>query len=155
MMLSPNSLSDRFVRWTYNTCLSFLPVCFSSFKLTLLRIAGCDINPSVKISSGFKVFGPGVVEIGREVWISQFVEIYVGQGSKVAIADYCDVAPHVIFCTGGHKKGNKRRAGVGVNTDIFVGEGTWIGISAIILGGSHVAPSSFVYPNSVISRTSE
>lgn len=102
---------------------------FFSAKRKLLRWAGYDIG------EGTKVVGPmlctGKFSIGKNCWIGRDLRIE-GNG-WVHIGDNCDIAPSVMFCTGGHAIGGPgRRAGEGQTYTIHVGSGSWICARATI-----------------------
>jgi maltose O-acetyltransferase len=63
----------------------------------------------------------------------------------VLIGSNCDIAPGVFFITGSHYLGShERRAGKGFNTNISIGDGSWIGASATILPGVKIGPGCVV-----------
>lgn len=95
----------------------------------------------IKVDVGSKIVGPiyitGNLEIGKNTWIGKNFTIN-GNGC-VYIGSNCDIAPDVMFVTGGHEIGNStRRAGIGFNKDIKVGSGTLIGARVTILGGINI-----------------
>lgn len=58
----------------------------------------------------------------------------------VIICDNCDVAPEVIFQTGGYQIGEEcRRVGKGENYTQLVCSGTWIGGRVTILGNTQIS----------------
>lgn len=98
-------------------------------KRKLLRAAGFEIG------EGTKVVGPvvctGSLKVGRNTWLGRDLTVH-GNGS-VEIGDNCDIAPAVMFLTGGHAIGGpERRAGKGENYTIRVGNGCWIGARATV-----------------------
>lgn len=110
-------------------------------KNRLLRMAGYDIG------EGTKVVGPLFVStqlhIGSNCWIGKNFTCN-GNGS-VAIGDRCDIGPEVTFQTGGHQIGSpSRRAGEGRIFTQKVGDGSWIGGRATILGETAVGQSCVV-----------
>ena len=90
-----------------------------------------------RIGEGTKIVGPlyctGALCIGRNCWIGRNFTVH-GNGI-VDIGDACDIAPEVIFLTGGHLLGTaERRAGAGQTYHIRIGSGCWIGARATIIG---------------------
>lgn len=103
---------------------------FFGIKRKLLRAAGYEIG------SGAKIVGPlvctGVLKIGTDCWIGRDLTVH-GNGT-VEIGDNCDLAPGVMFLTGGHAIGGpERRAGSGETYIIRVGSGSWIGARATVV----------------------
>lgn len=83
-----------------------------------------------------KVVGPlfctAQLTVGERCWIGKNLHIH-GNGI-VTIGDNCDVAPEVVFITGGHEIGaHDRRAGKGNSYSIHIGNGTWVGARSTIL----------------------
>ena len=102
--------------------------CFT-WKRNLLRWAGFDIGDGTKVVG--PVFCTGKFSIGRDCWIGRDLRIE-GNG-WVRIGDNCDLAPSIMFCTGGHAIGGpERRAGEGQTYTIRVGSGSWICARATI-----------------------
>ena len=102
---------------------------FFEQKRSLLRFAGYEIGEGTKVVG--PIFCSGSLKIGDNCWIGRNFAV-VGNG-KVEIEDDCDIAPDVMFVTGGHDIGDEnRRAGKGKNYHIKVGKGTWIGARATV-----------------------
>ena len=118
-------------------CVNHLFVGVKQFKRKrkLLNWIGYDIG------EGSKIVGPLVctadLKIGKNCWVGK--NFIVNGNGKVTIGDNCDIAPEVIFQTGGHEIGNsERRAGKGVKYEIKVGKGCWIGARSTVLGGAEI-----------------
>jgi len=95
-----------------------------ALKRRLLRSVGYEIGEGTKIVG--PLFCTGELRIGKNCWIGRNLTIN-GNGT-VEIGDNCDLAPEVMFLTGGHEiGGSERRAGKGEHYRIRVGNGTWIG----------------------------
>ena len=110
-------------------------------KRRLLNAIGFEIGEGSKIVG--PIFCTGKLEIGGNCWIGRNLRID-GNGS-VTIGDNCDIAPEVIFETGGHRIGApQRRAGKGENYRISVGDGTWICAGAMVLGAASVGSGCIV-----------
>lgn len=108
--------------------------CFGA-KRKLLRMAGHEIGEGTKVVG--PIFCTGKMIIGEDCWIGRNLSVE-GNG-VVRIGDRCDIAPNVAFLTGGHEIGDSnRRAGKGESYSIEVGNGTWIGARATLLGNAHV-----------------
>lgn len=102
--------------------------CFR-IKRFLLRAAGYDIGENTKIVG--PVFCTGTLKIGSNTWVGWNLTVH-GNG-YVEIGSNCDLAPDVMFLTGGHTIGEvDRRAGRGETYSISVGDGSWIGARVTI-----------------------
>ena len=102
---------------------------FFELKRKLLNAIGYSIGSGTKVVG--PIFNSGTLKIGDNCWIGRNLEIN-GNGA-VTIGDNCDLAPDIIFLTGGHALGNlSRRAGVGETYQINVGDGVWVGARATI-----------------------
>ena len=105
------------------------------------------IAAGVEIGEGTKIVGPiyphGKLIIGKNCWIGK--NLMVNGNGTVTIGDNCDIAPEVIFQTGGHEIGKKdRRAGDGVIFNQSVGDGTWIGGRVTILNSTVIGKSCVI-----------
>ena len=121
-------------------------------KRKLLNSIGWKIGENTKIVG--PVFNTGTLEIGKDSWIGKDFKIH-GNG-KVVIGDRCDIAPEVIFLTGGHEIGDKdRRAGAGQTYFIEVGNGTWIGARATIMGDTKIGRGSVIAACACVTKSIE
>lgn len=110
-------------------------------KRKLLNAAGLEIG------EGTKVVGPiyphGHLITGKNCWLGK--NLMINGNGTVVIGDNCDIAPEVVFQTGGHKIGSKeRRAGEGVIFNQSVGDGTWIGGRTTILNNTNIGKSCVI-----------
>lgn len=114
---------------------------FFTAKRSLLRWAGHEIGDGTKIVG--PVFCTGSLKIGRDCWIGRELTVH-GNGS-VEIGDRCDLAPGVVFLTGGHRIGShERRAGEGESYSIRVGDGCWIGAGATLMKDITIGAGSVI-----------
>lgn len=110
-------------------------------KRRLLRSVGYEIGEGTRICG--PLFCTGTLRIGRDCWIGRDLRVE-GNGS-VEIGDRCDLAPSVLFLTGGHAVGDRgRRAGKGEHYHICVGDGVWIGARATFVRNITVGTGSVV-----------
>ena len=94
-----------------------------------------------QVGQGTRVVGPIVcttsLKIGNDCWIGK--NFFCNGNGDVIIGNNCDIAPEVIFQTGGHQIGTAdRRAGDGCIFKQTVGDGTWIGGRSTILGNTNI-----------------
>ena len=124
---------------------------FWSLKRALLRSQGAAVGPGVKICSSAKFMGGAKLFVGAQTWIGQEF-LLVGGRSEVFIGNNCDIGPRVMIATGSHEivAGGARVAGAGYSLPISVGDGSWIGAGAILLGGASVGSGSIVAAGAVV-----
>lgn len=114
--------------------------CFDA-KRRLLNWIGHEIGEGTKIVG--PVFCTGKLKVGSNCWLGRNFTVH-GNG-LVEIGDNCDIAPDVMFLTGGHEIGDQtRRAGKGETYSISVGNGTWIGARATISGETKIGSGCVV-----------
>lgn len=102
---------------------------YFEIKRRLLNQIGYDIGTGTKIVG--PVYNNGVLKIGKNCWVGKNLTIN-GNGT-VQIGDNCDIAPDVMFLTGGHALGTaSRRAGQGEKYTIEIGNGVWLGARVTI-----------------------
>ncbi|WHE06059.1 hypothetical protein PGH24_07695 [Thermoanaerobacterium thermosaccharolyticum] len=94
--------------------------------------------PNIEIGEKTKIVGPIYfnkivkIKIGKGNWIGR--DFRIDGNGMVSIGDNNDFAPEILIVTGSHKCGNKnRRAGEGVNNNIIIGSGNWIGTRTTII----------------------
>ena len=119
-------------------------------KRKLLNAIGYSIGEGSKIVG--PVFCSGKLIVGNNTWIGRNLVIH-GNGT-VKIGDNCDLAPDVVFLTGGHEIGSaERRAGEGYIKDIEVGNGCWLGARSTVLGGVQIEDGSVVAACACVVKT--
>lgn len=91
----------------------------------------------------------GEPEIGKNVYIGGFSEVYA-KGAKVVIGDNCDIATFVVInCSDSHKKT------IGISDevekkDIIIEENVYIGTMSFIGGGVHIGHHSVVGAGTIV-----
>lgn len=102
---------------------------YFEMKRRLLNQVGYDIGTGTKIVG--PIYNDGILKIGKNCWIGK--NFTVNGNGAVQIGDNCDIAPDVMFLTGGHALGNiLRRAGQGETYTIEIGNGVWLGARVTI-----------------------
>ena len=110
-------------------------------KRKLLNSIGYEIGEDSKIVG--PIDNTGKLTVGKNCWIGKNLTIH-GNG-EVIIGDNCDIAPDVMFLTGGHKIGDSfRRAGEGEKYSIRIGNGVWIGARSTVSGNVQIGNGSVV-----------
>jgi len=130
-----NSISIR--RHIGNILFSIIPSSLFPIKRPILKFMKIQIGGNAKINIGVKFYGPGPVTIGKDTWIGPNCMFYTSDNVGIHIGSKCDIAPEVSFVCGSHELGSSlRRAGAGCPTNIYIKDGTWIGVKSTVLSGT-------------------
>jgi maltose O-acetyltransferase len=131
---------------TYNLLTNLFPSRSHRIRIFILNASGCKIASGVAINYDIKVAG-NAIEIQENTWLSigsRLVSSY-NWNERIKIGRNCDIGPFVVFQTGTHVIGNsERRAGKGKSLPITIGDGTWVGARATILGGVNIGEGCVV-----------
>jgi len=129
---------------------------FFKFKNTLWGLAGYNIDRSARLISSVKIKGNFNLSVGKDTFIGHDTMILGGK-STIVIGNYCDISSRVTLITGTHEidVNGKRIAGAGKSLDIAIGDGVWIGVGAIILGGTIIGEKAIIAAGSVVNRNIE
>lgn len=121
-------------------------------KVALLRWCGAAIGPNVRICSSAVFWGTGQLEIGEDVWIGH--EVRITSNACVRIGACVDIAPQVVISTGTHEidTNGPHSAGRGINLNVTICDGVWIGIRCTVLPGVTVGRKSVVAAGAVVTR---
>lgn len=121
-------------RWVLNPCLDLLPSRCFGYRRAVLKLMGVKIAASARVNAGFRLYGPGALEIGEHVWIGRGCRIYTAGQSRVTIGDNCEIGPETAFNCQSHRIGDaSHRAGSCVLHNIELESGVWCGMRALIL----------------------
>ena len=94
------------------------------------------------------------IQIGKNCWIGKNVS-FDGDGS-VIIGDNVDIAPHCVFCTGGHLIGNGyHRAGEGTHSIINIENGCWIGTNVTVINDTTISVGTVVGAGATVIQDTE
>ena len=121
---------------------------FWGVKVFLLRLAGAKLGKHVKIVG--PIYFASALTIGDNCWVGRNFAAY-GSGA-VSIGRDCDLGPEVVVLTGSHQIGGARRAGKGLRLKVDIGDGTWIGARATILGNVTIANGCVVGCCSLVNQ---
>lgn len=125
---------------------------FFGLKASLLRWAGAAVGRGVRICSSVTILGPGRLEIGDDTWVGP--QVLIVSGSCVRIGRCVDIAPKVFIGTGTHQPDaeGKHSAGSGINRDVVIGDGVWLGVCSTILPGISIGHKAVVAAGAVVTR---
>jgi maltose O-acetyltransferase len=142
-------------RFVFSKFIDLVPSSWFIVRNKIAKLMKIKLGKNVRINIGFRVYGPGKVVIGDNVWIGPNCRIYTaGSDSRggVYIGNNCDIAPEVVFVCGSHEIGDtKRRAGKGISHDIVVENGVWIGCRSIIFA-ENIGNASIIGAGSVVLK---
>lgn len=121
-------------------------------KSAILRLASVDVDASARIVSSVRVWGQCRLRVGVDTFIGHDVLI-AGGASSIWIGDYVDIGPRVCIVSGSHVPDprQQRVAAKDVSRDIVIGDGTWIGAGATILGGATIGSKCVIGAGSVVT----
>ncbi|MDF2635459.1 MAG: hypothetical protein K0R78_2333 [Pelosinus sp.] len=115
----------------------------------LYKMYGMKLD-NVWISPGC-TFLTSNIEIGDGTWIANGCSF--GNSSLITIGSNCNIAPSVTFiCTTHHIGQHERRAGEVYNKPITIGDGCWIGTSAIILPGVTIENGCIIGAGAIVTK---
>lgn len=150
-------------RFILNKCVDLLPSSCFGYRRFILRMMGVKIAKNARVNSGFRVYGPGSIEIGEHVWIGQNCRIYTAGFNRVKIGENCEIGPETAFNCQSHITGEpEHRAGRCIMHDIELSKGIWCGMRVLILcskigGGTVIGAGSVVLqdiPSNVLAAGS-
>ncbi|MNV28525.1 Galactoside O-acetyltransferase [compost metagenome] len=120
-------------------------------KRALIRWAGGNIGDGVRCASTVAFMLGGELSIGDDTWIGHEV-LLTGGRSSIHIGANCDIAPRVTFVCGSHEINPKgpHVAGASFSSPIFIGDGSWVGAGATILGGTKIGERSIIAAGAVV-----
>ncbi len=121
-------------------------------RRALLRSAGIRVGSHTRIATGVQVYDR-FIEIGDEAWIGMGTRLFSCEEGRLSIGSRVDIAPMCLIGTGTHRMGDAaRRAGAGKGEAVVIGDGTWLGMGAIVLPGARIGSSCVVAAGAVVPR---
>jgi len=126
---------------------------FFPLKRFMLRWCGARVGKNVRICSSATFLGTGELILGADTWIGHYCLIIAS--STITIGGKVDIAPRVYIGTGTHISNfdGERVAGPGINQDIVVGDGCWIGACATILPGVSIGQMSIIGAGTLVNKS--
>lgn len=149
-MNRPNkqSLGWRVLRYSLKTW-SRSALISNHLRRQMLRAAGLDVLDSM-VLSGVNIAGEHL-HLGDDVFINE--GCYLDARAPIVFERSVNVGMRAKFITSAHEIGPpSKRAGRIEYKPITIGEGTWVGAGAIILGGVSVGSGCIVAAGSVVTR---
>ena len=135
-----------------NLLLAILPMTrWFALKRAILRALGIRIGDGTRVCGHVRFYGAGTIVIGTATWVGPGTEFHSAVGGDIRVGDRCDIAPGVAFVTGSHDMGDAhRRAGRETAAPIAIGDGSWIGTRATILGGTRIETGCMIAAGSLV-----
>ena len=122
---------------------------FFKIKSKLLNWGGYKIGVNTKIVGPIYIYGN--IIIGENTWVGK--NFTVNGNGTVIIGNNCDIAPEVIFQTGGHSIGShEHRAGEGKLFTQTVGNGVWIGGRTTIFNDIQIGDGAVIAGCSCVTK---
>lgn len=144
----------------YNITVIFIVNHFLSvpthFKLKRVLL---NTLPNISLQKGVKVVGPIYctirnLHIAENTWVGK--NFMCNGDGTVYIGKNCDIAPEVIFNTGGHKIGPSiHRGGEGEIYNQTVGNGCWIGARSTFINNSAIGSGCVVASCACVTKKFE
>lgn len=137
-----------------NKLIRFLPgTRMFNMKRKLLAFAGAGLGANVRMM-GLKVLGPFDLQVGDNTFIGEDTFLVGAIDSSIRIGRDCDISSKVTLVTGTHEltPDGEKMAGEGFGKDIVIGNGVWIGIGSIILGGVTIGNRAIIGAGSVVTK---
>jgi putative colanic acid biosynthesis acetyltransferase WcaF len=127
---------------------------FFGLKRYLMRLAGIKIGENSRVCSSVTISGNGTIEIGDNVWIGPQVFLSASTPASIKIASHCGIAPQTYIATGTHEIDYEGLSslGPGLNLDVIIEEGAWIGPKVAILPGLTIGKKAIVAAGAVVSK---
>lgn len=127
---------------------------FTGFRSALRLIANHCIIPSLRVSL-FRFSGIGV---GRNVQINMNVNFIDGYcRGRICLEDNVSVATFVSFVSEAHPNNSKLFSEYNIyeSAPIYVKDGAWIGVGAVVLPGVIIGKCSIIGANAVVTKNVE
>lgn len=124
-----------------------------SLKRKLLAFAGARLGMNVRVMAT-KILGPFELQVGDNTFIGEDTFLVGAVNSRIKIGKDCDISSRVTIVTGTHEltPDGDKMAGEGYGKDIVIGNGVWIGIGSIILGGVTIGNRAIIGAGSVVTK---
>lgn len=123
---------------------------YSYYRQLLLRMAGCNVEGSIKIYGRFSWVGKGQnLEIGLGTSINEGV--FINARSSLKIGRHVHISPYAQIHTGSLdiSAGGVRSH---IEAPVVIGDFVWIASGAIITQGVTIGENSVIGANSVITK---
>ena len=138
---TPKGVYRIIIFYIVNHWLSY-PGSFGLKRRMLNSLPQIQLGDNVKVVGPIKTTIPRLI-VGHDTWIGK--NFYCNGNGSVTIGSNCDIAPEVIFNTGGHKIGDAtHRGGDGIIFCQKVGNGCWIGARSTFVNNVEIGSGCVV-----------
>jgi maltose O-acetyltransferase len=130
-----------------------LPFIPRRIRRTILRLSGIKVGRDVTLFSQI-FFGSNKCAIGDDCFIS--VQCFIDGSDFVKIGKSVYLAMGVKLITSSHEFGpSRQRAGPGAKAPIRIGDGCWLGASALVLPGVEIANGCIIGAGAVVVQNTK
>jgi maltose O-acetyltransferase len=145
------NVNSAWWHWTANV-VAASPAVGRERRAQLLRRCGIDVGTAL-VEPGCFFFGSDV-GLGDWAWINH--RCYFDARDRITVGAQCSLGMEVMLCTSGHEPGAAgKRAGAYVSGPIAIGDGTWLGTRALVLGGVTIGAGCIVAAGAVVTADLE
>ena len=124
----------------------------SQLKIALLRLFGAKVGRGVIIKPGVNIKHPWFLTLGDHTWIGERAWLD-NTFAPITLGDHVCISQGVYLCTGNHDWTDPA-FGL-LERPLTIESGAWIGASAKVLPGAHVAGHCVVAGGAVLSKPTE
>lgn len=140
--------------WIANLIVALAPTTrLFGLKRRLLNFSGLRIGKAVRVAGGTKFLNANVY-LDDGIWIGPECMFATTAQAEIRVGKDCSLGPRVSLIVGSHQIGSPRkRSGPGLSLPISIGDGTWIGTNATVLGGVQIGSGCIVAAGSVVTQS--
>lgn len=125
---------------------------FFNIKRYILNLIGIRVGENSKIVGPITINSEAKLRIGSNCWIGR--DLIIDGNGTVEIGDECDLSSEILIQTGSHEIGyEKRRAGKGINYDVKIRDGCWLGGRVTIIEGSCIGEACVIGACTLVNKT--
>lgn len=118
----------------------------SRLKVSILRLFGAQLGTGVVIKPHVRIKYPWLLQIGDQSWVGQ--EAWIDNLAPVRIGSNVCISQRVYLCTGSHD--HRKRTFDLIAAPITIGDGAWLAVGSIVLGGVSVGANALVCAGTVV-----
>ncbi|MFO1400590.1 MAG: acyltransferase [Steroidobacteraceae bacterium] len=121
-------------------------------KRRALQFAGVRVGDGVQVCSSAMILGAGVLELGQDTWVGH--QVLICASSRVSIGQRVDIGPRAYIGTGTHEVAPRspRVAGPGINKDVVIEDGAWLGAASVVMPGVTIGAGAVVAAGAVVTE---
>jgi acetyltransferase-like isoleucine patch superfamily enzyme len=121
-----------------------------ALRFSIWKVKLCSLGKDSYICPYVIINAPESVKIGNNVTINEFVHMWGGGG--IEIGDNTIIATHVVITSLTHDKNTINYGETLIKNPVKIGQGVWIGSSAIILPGITIGDNTIIGAGAVVTK---